>query len=557
MRKLKKQKIFTVISFIFISFFCSYYFLRTGKLSIWTDGSFHFSRVEEIVSNIRSGSPFTYIATHTFNDIGNGNFLFYPTVFLYPWAFLRLFLGGVDAFWIWYGLFIFLTLIISYLCANKFFSQIRSYIFALIYTFVPYHLFLCLKNFTLGEFIAYTFIPIAFTGFYDVLKNKNWHLLAIGMTLLLYSHFITAYFTAIIIGLIFLVLIIGRKIHQKELIAFLKSIFVTVLMSSFILVPMLQNLITGRFATPQSKFDYQINMLTLIKESVGFHMGKTIGALLILTVFIGWAFILHNKLDTFCYILGIMFLIMATNIFPWSLIYENSVLFSILGKIQFPYRLLSFAAFFLCIPCSKICEKIIYKKHIYTILTILACLLYLWMTHPVMQYYSQSNLLKSNNNDLKTIKTNVLVNNRTYKNIFSYLVLYGETDYFPKQSFNENNIKINKNARSILKKQIFINGKTIKGEFSNYPNKIKINLNLNKKENVNLPVIAYYGTTVKVNGDNSKYSISNRGTVLLSLNKGNNTIDIQYGLVQINILLFIISLITWVILIINIIKSKK
>lgn len=108
----------------------------------------------------------TYIATSTFGNVGTGSFLFYPTVFLYPWAVFRLFVSPITAYMMFLTLFFFATLCVSYFCMLRFSEKkLRSIIFAIIYTIDPYHLYLGITNNVLREFIAYTFLPIVFLHF--------------------------------------------------------------------------------------------------------------------------------------------------------------------------------------------------------------------------------------------------------------------------------------------------------------------------------------------------------------------------------------------------------
>lgn len=181
--------------FVLVSFLAAYSVGKSGQImSIATDAGFHFSRVEQIYENLRHEKMFTFIATNTFHQSGIGSFLFYPTVFLYPWAGLRFLMSPVNAFYCWYGLMIFITLLVSFYSMKSFTEdKKRSLIFALVYTFALYRLQLGIGNFVLGEFIATTFLPLAFVGFYHVFWGDyhKWYDLAIGVSLVAYSHFLT------------------------------------------------------------------------------------------------------------------------------------------------------------------------------------------------------------------------------------------------------------------------------------------------------------------------------------------------------------------------------
>lgn len=168
-RDLWIRKILVVGLFIGLSILFTITFYINGRLGIDSDGSFHFSRVEEIYRNLKEGSFFTFIATHTFHNSGVGSFLFYPSVFIYPWATLRFIFDPLRAFYVWYGLVMFLTMAIAYYVMFKFSQRrIRAIIFAIFYAISAYHLYLGLKNYVIGEFIAYTFVPLVMYGFYEV-----------------------------------------------------------------------------------------------------------------------------------------------------------------------------------------------------------------------------------------------------------------------------------------------------------------------------------------------------------------------------------------------------
>ena len=133
--KKKYSNFIAVIIFAFLSCMFSLYFIRTGGMVLTSDSSFHISRVEEIYRNLKEGKVFTFTAAHTFSNSGVGNFMFYPTLFLYPWALLRFVFNPVTSFYLWYGLFLFLTMVIAYYSMLSYSSsKVRSYAFSLVYS---------------------------------------------------------------------------------------------------------------------------------------------------------------------------------------------------------------------------------------------------------------------------------------------------------------------------------------------------------------------------------------------------------------------------------------
>lgn len=197
MNKKLQKNIFIIISFIILSVIFIYALLKSGHYLMMADSSFHLSRANEIYQNLKHGGLFTFIATHCFSQSGVGTFLFYPSVFIYPLALLRFIFNPITSIWLWVGMFLFLTLLISFYSMLSFSkgNYRRSYFFAIIYTIVPYHLYLGIWNGTMGEFIAYTFLPLVFLGLYKILweNSDKWYILTIGMTLVSYSHILSLY----------------------------------------------------------------------------------------------------------------------------------------------------------------------------------------------------------------------------------------------------------------------------------------------------------------------------------------------------------------------------
>lgn len=95
-------------------------FLMVGQLGVHSDWSFHAARVQQLYLNIQRGHWFTYIGTETFSKVGNANFIFYPVVFLYPWALLKFIFSPITAYLLHVWLLFFATLLIAFFCMQSF-----------------------------------------------------------------------------------------------------------------------------------------------------------------------------------------------------------------------------------------------------------------------------------------------------------------------------------------------------------------------------------------------------------------------------------------------------
>lgn len=241
MKNIKTNSIVLLI-FLVITVCMIYPLVATGRIAAQVDWLFHAARVEQIYRNLSEGSLFTYIATSTFQSTGVGSFLFYPVIFIYPWAWLRFITTPIAAYYIWVGAFMFMTFVISYFSMLSFSKgkYLRSFIFALLYTLAPYRLYLGPASFVVGEYIASTFIPLAFLGFYHIVcgDKRKWYWLTIGMTLLAYSHILSILLISEIFTILLLVAFFKGDLDLKRAKYLLISAGVTVILVLPVIIPL-------------------------------------------------------------------------------------------------------------------------------------------------------------------------------------------------------------------------------------------------------------------------------------------------------------------------------
>lgn len=563
--KKKYSNFIAVIIFAFLSCMFSLYFIRTGGMVLTSDSSFHISRVEEIYRNLKEGKVFTFTAAHTFSNSGVGNFMFYPTLFLYPWALLRFVFNPVTSFYLWYGLFLFLTMVIAYYSMLSYSSsKVRSYAFSLVYSLAAYHIHLGTWNYVLGEFTAYTFIPLAFLGIYHVLfgDSRKWKILSCGMTLIMYSHLLSVYITAMILVLITVGSILYKKgISKERIISLVKSGFLALLLVCPQLILFITDYIGQNIGTPQKSFAYTMTVMQLLEPSLNntSSINRSVGIIIIITAFIGWYFVKKRGRERNIYIIGIIFLCLATKLTPWDLLSKTFVL-NIIGQIQFPYRFNMYSSFFLAITASLIIQKILeigsdnYLKSINAvILTVVMVISYASVvTDTIARTNSNAIYLQKNTTALATLPVNSYVNSSNYSNIFTYLILFGETDYYPKQSYaSYNNINSSVNAQTIVKHEGYLNKRKISIKLvKTSANTIIYKAKATKDGKLDLPVVKYPHTKVILNGNATKFDTSDRGTIQVNVNKGINNIMIRYQPSKLFYVGIGIAVITWGILLV-------
>ena len=256
-KKYNNKKIIAVSIIIIFSILMILPFLLVGQIGVDSDWSFHAARVQQIYLNLKKGEFFTYLATDTFSKVGNANFLFYPNFILYPWAFLKFIFAPVTAYLIYIWLIFLATGLIAFFSMISFTrGKIRqSLFFALIYLIAPYHLYLTLTNYVLGEAQAYTFLPLILLGMWNILYRNKWVTLAVGMTLIAYSHYVSVFISAeVCVMILACYLIQNRKIEFSKLVSLLKSVCLFVLLSAWQFVPLFTDYLGKDLSRPLSGF---------------------------------------------------------------------------------------------------------------------------------------------------------------------------------------------------------------------------------------------------------------------------------------------------------------
>lgn len=508
----------------------------TGKVAVLSDFYFHAARVEEIFNNLKHGEMFTFIATLTFQHTGVGSFLFYPTLFLYPWAILRFFFNPINSFYMWYWLITVLTFVISYYCMFKFSkNRLQSLIFSFLYVLMPYHLYLGTSVF--GEFIASMFLPIIFLGAYYIFYGdyRKWYFLSIGMALLGYSHILSVFMTCEVLVIIFIILLFIKKISIKRIGYILISAIVTLLMVLPVIYPFITDFIGKNISSALPGISPPLLMTgsRIFESSISNEVTNcSIGVILLVTLFFGYV---KEKPYRFIYYLGILCVVISTNLIPWMAVSDT-----FLGMVQLPFRYLMYAGLFLATVCcykilmymqrnTNLNQKNVYHRIQITLIIFGGSFIFYYGANSdiidrVKVDNSEQYLQPANSSDSVQVVPNIVqLDKNNYRNQFGYAVLYGETDYYPKVAIDNEKYK-----NDIINNIAVINKKEIKITPISQPNQLIYDINVAQKSNVDLPVIAYTNTKVNIDGKNKEFTISDRGTVNVKLSRGEHTITVGY-----------------------------
>ncbi len=381
----KHQKLLILLFLITVFIILPLVFLR---LPSGHDYKYHMGRIYQISQNITHGKWFAPLYYGQINGYGYASPLFYGDVLLHlPAVLVVLGITVEQALRSYIVLCLSSTALVSYFCAKKITnSSTSALISSVLYTFSSY---LCVDYITrvaLGEVQAFIFIPVAFLGLYSIVcdDKKQWFWLPIGLFGVVISHTLSGAMLAFFF-LIFALFFTKKIFSDKQCLKLLGvSVVLFFALSAFYIFPMLEQIsgeplrltdgttdtIWGTLAQRSMSINQIISDFNLQSANdpwIPNGIGLAIPIALITVVY----FIFKDKKTapalSVCAFLTFVAIIGASNLMPWDFLQP------ILGKIQFPWRLLAFATFFGSLTAG-FAIKYVTKQTVYILGTCLICL---------------------------------------------------------------------------------------------------------------------------------------------------------------------------------------
>ena len=230
------------------------------------------------------------------------------------------------------------------------------------YMCFPYKLEVIYHRFAIGEFTALAFIPLVFQGLYNLLhgdRSKHYYI-AIGATGLMLSHSISTEYTAIfcLIYILFNIKLFWNKDVIKKCVV---NVVFILLMSSMFILPLLEFETSARYSI------FEPDIMRTRTEHLAYYSIEPWQFLKDkqeedgISFILGIPFIVSIMLGLFAYrkipkeykdyyiisiFLGFLAMFMCTTLFPWRVFPD------FMGTLQYPWRLLGFAYFFLIPVCA-------------------------------------------------------------------------------------------------------------------------------------------------------------------------------------------------------------
>ena len=340
-----------------------------GRLYEGHDLFFHLNRIEGIAAGLREGQLPVRIHSSTLLGYGYAASQFYPELFLYFPAALRL--AGVS---LTVSVLIFeicinlATACVAYLSARRIFRDAALALGAsVLYTLCTYRLANLYVRATLGESLAMVFFPLLIAAMVEVLlrDERQWPLLALAMTGIFMSHLLSTMFAVLFCALASVCCLPRLVREPRRILAMIKAAGVMLLCSAWFLVPFIDYTLAG--ISTNVAIDSAEHVLRPGSYLVAFSgldpdlpaelddYAYSVGAVPGLAIMLGCAALLTrryvhgrgdalDRLPLFLTGLGALALLGATQAVPWEMLCRmRKPISTFFMQIQFPWRLVGVA----------------------------------------------------------------------------------------------------------------------------------------------------------------------------------------------------------------------
>lgn len=370
--------------------------LKSNLDVYYDDGIQHIARAFGTFEAMKKGISLGDIIPNFSNNFGYSWNLFYGAFTTIGIIIFKMLTGS---YIVGYKIFAFVCLFLSGIFMYKFAKDVSDnmnvgVLAGALYMMAPYHLTdLYVRN-AIAEFASFMFIPLVFLGLYNIVKKegKSWYL-SLGAIGLIFTHNISTLYTAIF-GVIYLLVNI-KALKDKEVWKYLgiNALFIVFITLCFTL-PMLETRFATDYrvyedeamATEESILEQRLSIKKIFVTADGDRFAFELGPYMIIMLAFSFMTIRIMKPEfrkdyLFFLIMGLVTLLMSTKLFPWK--YMPRFLYI----IQFPWRCMEFASFFLCIVCAINMGAVIKKyKFKDAIIIIVIATVYVMALHGFVRY---------------------------------------------------------------------------------------------------------------------------------------------------------------------------
>lgn len=573
---------FSFISYLFVRFYCKPHFLGINHAVQW-------SRL--LVSGNYFSAPgnFKY-----FNHSGSALNVMNPSLLF---ALFGLIFKVIHNFFTAVKVFTFLIVLTSSYCTYYLGKRVTNkhsggIILSVLYILSPYSVALFYWNFSLDEFMAFAFLPIAILGWYEIVFNekKNWWILTIGLSLVAFSHFISFVILVCVLVLITIIFAFAKVINFAKIKYILLAFVISLLLSLIVLVPMFELYKTRLLINPNGSdislanqampignlfiqaFSNEVwhNVNGIHNNLVMRHEFFTFGLMCIVAWVI--SFLLWKKLtisQKIFLFLSLGFVIIRTSLFPW--VYFEK--FKFINFIEYSHRLNPYIMIFAFLAIIK---HVNFKNNVFLVIGVtlfssvifVSCLYSVYnrpdiKLHPELANMTNGDVLKKLSTDRSYLDKYInaeygfdFVNKERGVMVNPKLSVFDKGDYISLRSAHykylnpKNHVYIN--SKILNPKDYSLNFDDFNYNFD-YENKSKID------QELVLPVTVNNNTKLYINGKEVPSFVSRKFGTLETMIKAKSSakIVITYSWTFLSRISQMISIVSWALFGFLIIYTKK
>ena len=496
----------------------------------YDDGIQHICRLIGTEESIKEGQIFPVIISNFCNNFGYSWNLFYSPFTAYVPLIFRIFNLSFEIclkiFILFVSFFTGLSMYCYIMKVTK--KQNVAILAAIIYILVPYRLNDMYFRMAIPELTTFIFIPMIFNGLYTIINLKNYSpLLVIGASLLLVTHSMLTVYVAIFC-FIYLVFNI-KELKARTILRLIRDLVFILLITLFYTLPLLESKVSADYEVFNQEHMVRYDAMIALKPKIGELFiqldGRMLYGLGIITI-IGTIFsisaikkVKDKKNFILFLVLGIICTIMSLDIFPFEKMPK------ILTMMQFSFRMLEFASFFLVVVSAITLEKVIDKFNIYTVIFLISVSILLLLPSLSQleygKYYSENDLKEG----IKVTKNT----GRVHAGLASF-------EYLPTKAFNNR-----KYIEDREDKPIIIGDNSEEYIIENYHKEntsCEFEINISEEKEVDevitieLPYIYYIGYSAYIESANGNTELlktyeSENGFLCLDVNLNNATVKIK------------------------------
>ncbi|AKP03193.1 hypothetical protein ABB44_05855 [Companilactobacillus farciminis] len=532
------QRLLIVLFYLVISIIMYEFYKRDF---VWTgdDIYYQFQRIMGLSTNFTDGLLASNLSVMNFGKIGYGVNIFYPWLTLIPFKLIFQFTNNwISAYYLGLLFYFFVSFLISHYSMKKFSGSTKvAMMFSIIYNLSIYRLIDLFTRGAVAEYLATIFLPLCFLGFYEIFfgDGKQWKPLAIGMSLVIFSHVLSTFMCVIIFTLLLIFFSPKLKLTKERLLNFVKAVITTVGATLIFTIPFLMEELFQKYGVPDKQILKGQDLGKLLSESLINNSRKVVennlynvGLTMLIAIVLG--LIIFRKFDfkyKAIYVIFVASLLLTTELVPWH-IFQNTPI----EVIQFPYRFLMFTTLFGSVILAQALNVIFsgqMTKQFPIVLGVLTIINGgLWMQS--VNYGASGEVLASP----KSYISQKMINDNAIPD--SYL-----TQYIPVVGLSK--------ADTVIQHQLFVNDQqsiqipAVKG----HTNEFYLD-NIKKGDKIDLPYVRYKYTKANFNGHKVSISLSKRGSVQVIAPKTAKKVVIQlsYGNRKLFAGAAILSALTWI-----------